>query len=158
MDHQCKLKTAMAKSVLKGIFKDNIALLFRCPLGCFITGPCRRVLGTESQKFRMSPLGAALTEGQDPNGSSGQCCPGTACPLPPTPSSPALQPVPRPRGTWNIEHTISPWAPLHEVPLVYDAKIDPGQVTVTLAPQLQVFGLTGRGGTKGKNKNILMTF
>lgn len=92
MDHQCKLKTAMAKSVLKGIFKDNIALLFRCLLGCFVTGPCRRVLGTERQKFRMSPLGTALTEGQDPSGSSLTVLLGDCLPSPPNPflpSSPA---------------------------------------------------------------------
>ena len=61
MDHQCKLKTAIVKSVLNGMFKDNIALLFRRLLGCFVTCPCRRVLGTERQKFQMSPLAVALT-------------------------------------------------------------------------------------------------
>lgn len=126
MDHQCKLKTAIVKSVLKGIFKDNRALPFRCLLGCFATCPCRRVLGTERQKFRMSPLGAALTEGQDPSGRSVTMLLGVC--LPPHPL-PALSQCPDLWGP-GIRSTVSPRPPLHEVPLVYDVKIDSGQVSL----------------------------
>lgn len=154
MDHQCKLKTAIVKSVLKGIFKDNRALPFRCLLGCFATCPCRRVLGTERQKFRMSPLGAALTEGQDPSGRSVTMLLGVC--LHPPPRPPSSQPVPGPLGTWNTEHSF-PTASSSRGPIGVRCEDRP-RTGVSLAPQLQVFRLTGRGGTKGKNKNILMTF